>query len=74
MKNPLHIKEYKGYTIELDYRNPYSSKPEYMFYPTEQGIQHDADYDGEQYRYCGNCRWNTTIEDCEAEIDELTNE
>lgn len=74
MKNPMLIEEYKGYSIELDYRNPYSNKPEYMMYPTEQGIQHDADYDGEQYRYCGNCKWFSSVEDCKAEIDDLTAE
>lgn len=59
---------FKGYTIELDYRNPYSTKPEYMFYPTHEGTQHDADYDGEQYRYCGNCKWADSIEEAKDEI------
>ncbi len=64
--------EYKGYTIQEDYRNPYSNKPEFMFYLTEQGVQHDADYDGEQYKYCGNCKWADSIEEAKEEIDEIT--
>lgn len=64
--------EYKGYTIEEDHRNPYGKECEYIFYPTSEGIQHDADYDGESFRYCGNCRWADSIDDAQIEIDELT--
>jgi hypothetical protein len=63
--------EYRGYSIEPDFRNPYSNVPEFMYYPTEQGVQHDADYDGESYRYCGNCKWSNSIEEAKAEIDDL---
>lgn len=63
--------KYRSYTIEEDYRNPYSSKPEYMFYPTAEGIDHDADCDGESYYYTGNCKWASSIEDAKSEIDDL---
>lgn len=61
--------EYKSYSIQKDQRNPYGSV-EFMYYPTEQGVQHDADYDGEQYKYTGNCAWASTIEEAKSEIDE----
>jgi hypothetical protein len=63
---------YKGYTIEPDFRNPYSRNPEYMFYPTEEGVQHDADLVGEDYKYCGNCQWADTVEEAKILIDEQT--
>lgn len=63
--------EYRGYTIKPDFRNPYSNDPDFMFYKTDEGIQHDADLDGEDYRYCGNCKWSPTLEDAKDEIDEL---
>lgn len=62
--------DYKGYTLQKDQRNPYGPA-EIMFYLTEDGIQHDGDYDGESYRYCGNCHWSSTIEEAKEEIDEL---
>jgi hypothetical protein len=65
--------QYKSYSITEDHRNPYSNKADFMFYPTSQGVQHDADYDGD-YHYTGNCKWADTIEDAKAEIDELLNE
>jgi hypothetical protein len=64
--------EYKGYTIEEDFRNPYSSTPEFMFYPTSEGVQHDADCDEDGYHYAGNCEWRDSIEEAKQEIDELT--
>lgn len=63
--------EYRGFTIQEDFRNPYSKNPEYMFYPTEQGIQHDAESNGEDMKYCGNCLWESSIDEAKAEIDEL---
>lgn len=62
---------YKNHTIVEDYRNPYSNSPEFMFYPTADGISHDADYDGESYKYCGNCKWADSIKDAQIEIDEI---
>jgi hypothetical protein len=45
-----------------------------MFYPTEQGAQHDADCtDGESFTYCGNCKWESSVENCMFEIDALIN-
>lgn len=61
---------FKGYTIELDYGNPYN-RAEFMFFPTEQGAQHDADYDGERYKYCGNCEWADSLEEAKDAIDEI---
>lgn len=62
---------YKTYTIQPDFRNPYSSKPEFMFYPTADGISHDADYDGENYKYTGNCKWADSVEEAKDTIDEI---
>jgi hypothetical protein len=62
---------YKGYTIEEDHRNPYNKDPEYMFYPTEQGVQHDADGDSEGWKYTGNCKWTDSMEDAKDQISEL---
>jgi len=61
---------YRGHTIEPDYRNPYSSKPEYMYYPTEEGPDHDYDLVGEDYKYCGNCGWADSIEEAKDAIME----
>lgn len=64
--------EYKLFTIEEDYRNPYSNVPEFMFYLTSEGVQHDADcMDGESFTYTGNCKWASTLEEAKMEIDEL---
>lgn len=69
---------FKGYTIEtvrVQDRNPYAQahEVEYMYYPTEQGIQHDADCtDDETYSYCGNCNWAPTTEDAKDDIERLT--
>lgn len=63
--------QYKGFTIQEDFRNPYSSKPEFMFYPTAEGVQHDADCDQDGYRYCGNCKWASSIEEAKDEISEI---
>lgn len=62
--------KYNGYTIQEDQRNPYGS-PEFMFYKTSEGIQHDGDFDGVSMRYCGNCKWASTVADALAEIDEI---
>lgn len=67
--------EYKGYTIAEDYeRNPYNKNPEIIFYPTDQGIDHDYDYDNESWRYCGNCKWVGSVEEAMDEIDEIVAE
>jgi hypothetical protein len=65
------VERYRGYTIQKDWRNPYSNTPDFMFYLTEQGVDHDGDFDGEDWHYCGNCRWASSLEDAKAEIDEL---
>lgn len=67
------IETYKGYSIQQDWRNPYATEPEFMFYKTDQGIQHDADGDSEGWKYTGNCKWCDSIEECKLEIDELVN-
>lgn len=61
---------YKEFTIEEDFRNPYSNKPDYMFYKTSEGVQHDGDYD-DGWHYTGNCKWASSLEDAKNEIDEL---
>ncbi len=70
MNEPI---QYKGYTIEIDKEETHlSGFSQYMFYKTSEGIQHDGDFDGEDWKYCGNCKWSDCIEDCKAQIDELT--
>jgi hypothetical protein len=65
------ISTHRGYSIQMDQRNPYGPA-EFMFYPTEEGVQHDADCDGESYKYCGNCRWASTLEEAKDEIEEIS--
>jgi hypothetical protein len=66
---PIH---YKGYTIEEDYLiNPYNKNPSYIFYPTEEGVNHDADGDSDGFRYCGNCKWVDDIGEAKILIDEI---
>lgn len=65
------IVKYRTYTIEEDFRNPYSNKPDFMYYITEQGIQHDADLRNGDLVYCGNCKWASSLQDAKDEIDEL---
>ena len=62
--------EYKGYTIQEDY-SLYGNKPEYKFYPTDEGEQHDADGDSEGYRYTGNCKWAYSLDEAKLLIDEI---
>lgn len=63
--------QYKTFTIVEDYRNPYSKTPEYMFYPTVDGADHDYDLVGEDYKYCGNCKWEQSLEEAKAAIDDI---
>jgi hypothetical protein len=55
--------KYKGFTIVEDFSSPSQAV---MFFPTEQGIDHD--WDGE--RYVGNCKWASCIEEAKDEIME----
>lgn len=73
LKNEKNVvARYKDYTIQKDWRNPYDNSPEFMFYKTSEGIQHDADCtDGESFIYCGNCEWASTLEFAKIEIDSL---
>jgi hypothetical protein len=59
---------YKGWTIEENPNGCFVG--ELMAYPTEQGIQHDADFDGDRYRYCGNCLFDICIDNLKDSIDE----
>ena len=62
--------QYRGYTIVEDYqRDPYRKEPYFMYYPTEQGVQHDADFDGDGFKYCGNCKWEDSLDAAIGEID-----
>ena len=66
--------EYKGYTIEEDSNRSLNARmPQFMFYPTSEGIQHDGDSDADGYYYCGNCKWAGSIEEAQEEIDEILN-
>jgi hypothetical protein len=71
-EKPVLPMQYRGYTIEEDHDyNPYSRQIMYMLYPTEQGVQHDADGDSEGYRYTGNCKWTDDVEEAKAMIDDI---
>lgn len=63
--------DYRGYTIQEDPERSYSQEAEFVVFPTDQGIQHDADYDGDGYKYCGNCKWCDSIEEGMETIDLL---
>lgn len=63
--------EYKTYTIVEDSKNPYARQIEYMFYPTCEGVQHDMEYVNESWRYCGNCKWESSLEEAKAAIDDI---
>ena len=62
-------KEYQAHTIEL-VQHPYTGEWEYMYYPTAEGIQHDGDSDCDGFKYCGNCRWSSDLDDVMDSIDE----
>lgn len=67
--------EYKGYTIQEEqdaWRVKYNDR--FFFYPTADGIQHDADCDEEGFTYCGNCVWTATEQEAKETIDWLQNE
>lgn len=66
------MEEYKGFTIQHDTR--YKNQAEFMFYVTEDGVDHDMDYTGEGWKYVGNCRWAETIESAKLQIDGFINE
>lgn len=61
--------EYKGYTIQEDVECLFSGS--LVFFPTEQGIQHDYDCEGESRRYSGNCKLADSVEEAKAFIDEF---
>lgn len=72
---------YKNWTIEEDTERhaslsivKHKPKMTYLAYPTSEGIQHDADHDGDSFRYAGNCLFADTIEDLQEEIDERIEE
>lgn len=68
------METYRGYTIDFDnYRSSNSRRPEFIFYLTEEGIQHDGDSDCDGYFYCGNCKWAGSVEEAKEEIDEILN-
>lgn len=64
------IIQYKGFSIEEDYRNPYSKTPDFMYYPTHEGVNHDYDLIGEDYEYRGNCKWVDSLEEAKDAIDD----
>ncbi len=58
--------QYRTYTIRWD-----SDRQDYMYFLTEQGEDHDYDYEDGCYQYCGNCKWAFTVECAKTEIDSL---
>jgi hypothetical protein len=61
---------YRNYTIKEDWNYcPYQLF--YKFFPTSEGENDDADFDGDSYRYCGNGKWANSIQDAKEEIDTI---
>jgi hypothetical protein len=60
--------QFKGWTIE-EYTYGYM-RGELMAYPTATGPDHDADFDGESFTYCGNCLFGFDVEDLKDQIEE----
>jgi hypothetical protein len=58
--------KYRGYTIEPTER-PYDKG--FDFFPSDPGRDDDYDLVGEDYKYCGNVRFASTIEEAKNEID-----
>jgi hypothetical protein len=58
---------YKGYTIE---ETEEFYRKQFMFYPTNEGEQHDGEYTENGFHYCGNCKWVDSIEEAKDSIDE----
>jgi len=67
IKNTVPI-EYKGYTIQPDYSG---YRWRFMFYKTEEGVQHDHDYIDGTFIYMGNCRYASSMKGAKDLIDEI---
>jgi hypothetical protein len=63
------MEQYRGFTIEPDGMNPFGSV-QFMWYPTAEGRQDDADYTGDRYKYTGNCVWSDSLEEAKVDIDD----
>jgi hypothetical protein len=57
---------YRMYIIEPTER-PYDKG--FDFFPSDPGRDDDYDFDGEDYKYIGNVRYASTIEEAKNEID-----
>lgn len=62
--------EYKGYSIEPDKYSTWR-KDELIIYPTADGVDHDYDWNGDNWKYCGNCKWAFSIDEAKGIVDEL---
>lgn len=59
---------YRGYVIEPTSNGcPFGG---YDFYPAAEGKNDDADFDGEDFKYCGNVGFASSIEDAKDQIFE----
>lgn len=67
IKNTLPV-EYKTYTIQPDYSG---YRWRFMFYKTEEGVQHDHDYIDGTFIYMGNCRYASSMKGAKDLINEL---
>lgn len=61
---------YKGYTIEKNIKH-HPHELDFMIYPTADGADHDMDWNGQSWKYTGNCKWADSIEDAKLTVDEL---
>jgi hypothetical protein len=69
METLIGTLEYRGYSIEQDT----TLHPDrIIIYPTLAGIEHDHDYNGSSYTYCGNCKWADSVEEAKEIIDEMS--
>src|SRR5688572_1487575 len=59
--------QYKGYMIV---RHEFHRVQVFMYYPGDEGAQHDADCEDGVYKYCGNCGFASSLEESKDAISE----
>lgn len=64
-----HPTEYKGFQIQKNTES--FRKEKLIFFPADQGIDHDFDYCEESFVYMGNCKFVDTLEAAKLLIDEI---
>lgn len=57
--------QYRGWTIEPSTAYPYGG---WEFYPTDEGRNEDAEWDGDSWRDCGNVKFASSLDDAKDQI------